>query len=154
MNVSRKTGLLENISINNEILIQSGPFINLKMPGQRVQYSTVFMQDFATNWQLTNLKYELKNGIAIIETEGKYDSISAKFVIQIDENGVFIIDYIVKNNLSDNYIQEAGLKFLVGDNFKKIAWNKDSYFTAYPENHLGALCRRIGFNPETGNEIP
>lgn len=138
LNVNKQTGLLENVRVNDELLIQSGPYINLKMPGRRVQYSTVFMQDFATNWQLTNLKYGLKNGIAEIQTEGKYDSILAKFNIQIGENGVFNIGYEVKNNLKQNYIQEAGLKFLVGDNFKKLAWDRDSYFSAYPETHLGA----------------
>ena len=143
LNVNRKTGLLENVSVNNDVLIQSGPYINLKMPGQRVQYSTVFMQDFATNWQMTNLKYELKNGIAIIKTEGKYDSVSAKFTIQIGGNGVFYIDCEVINNLSDNYIQEAGIKFLVGDNFQKLAWGRESYFTAYPGNHLGAPAGEV-----------
>jgi hypothetical protein len=143
LNVNKQTGLLENVKVNDEVLIQSGPYINLKMPGRRVQYSTVFMQDFATNWQLKNFKYELKNGMAEIQTEGKYDSISAKFTIQIDENGVFNIDYEVKNNLNDNYIQEAGLKFLVGDNFQKLAWDRDSYFSAYPENHLGASVGEV-----------
>lgn len=138
LNVNKKIGLFENLKVNDEVLIQSGPFVNLKMPGKRVQYSTVFMQDFATNWKLTNLNYELKNGIAEIRTEGKYDSISAKFTIQIAENGVFEIDYEIKNSMADNFIQEAGLKFLVGDNFQKLAWERDPYFTAYPENHLGA----------------
>jgi beta-galactosidase len=143
VDVNKTTGLLGNVRVNNELLIQSGPYINLKMPGRRVQYSTVFMQDFATNWQLKNFKYELKNGMAEIQTDGKYDSISAKFTIQIDENGVFNIDYEVKNNLKDNYIQEAGLKFLVGDNFQKLAWDRDSYFSAYPENHLGASVGEV-----------
>ena len=143
LNVNKTTGLLENVKVNDEVIIQSGPHINLKLPGRRVQYSTVFMQDFATNWKLTNFKYELKNGIAEIQTEGKYDSISAKFNIQIDENGVFNIDYEVKNNLKDNFIQEAGLKFLVSDNFQKLAWDRDSYFSAYPENHLGASVGEV-----------
>ena len=138
LNVNKTTGLLENVKVNDEVIIQSGPFINLKLPGRRVQYSTVFMQDFATNWQLTSFKYELKNDIVFIHTEGKYDSISAKFNIQIDENGVFNIGYELENNLNEKYIQEAGLKFLVGDNFQKLAWKRDSYFSAYPENHLGA----------------
>ena len=138
LNVNKKIGLFENVKVNDEVLIQSGPYINLKLPGRRVQYSTVFMQDFATNWKLTNFNYELKDGIAEIQTEGKYDSISAKFTIQIDDNGVFNIDYEVKNTLKNKTIQEAGLKFLVGDNFQKLAWDRESYFTAYPENHLGA----------------
>jgi len=138
LNVNKTTGLLDNVKVNDEVIIQAGPIINLKLPGRRVQYSTVFMQDYATNWQLTNFKYEVKNGIAFIQTEVKYDSISAKFNIQIDENGVFNIGYELENNLKEKFVQEAGLKFLMGDNFQKLAWNRDSYFSAYPESHLGA----------------
>jgi hypothetical protein len=143
LNVNKKTGLLENVKINDELLILSGPYINLKLPGRRVQYSTVFMQDFATNWQMINFNYNLKDGIAEIQTEGKYDSISAKFTIQIDENGIFNIDYEVKNKLENKTIQEVGLKFLVGDNFQKLAWERDSYFSAYPEKHLGSTVGEV-----------
>jgi len=146
VDVNKTTGLLENVKVNNEVLIQSGPFINLKLPGRRVQYSTVWMQDYAENWKLSNFKYELNEGIATIKTEGKYDSISVKFTIQIDENGIFNIGYEVRNALENKTIQEAGLKFLVGENFQTLAWDRDSYFTAYPENHLGATVGEVDLN--------
>ncbi|HSO85700.1 MAG TPA: glycoside hydrolase family 2 TIM barrel-domain containing protein [Draconibacterium sp.] len=146
LNVNKKIGLLENVKVNDEVIIQSGPYINLKLPGRRVQYSTIEMQDYATNWQLTSFKYELKNGIAEIRTEGKYDSISARFTIKIDENGVFNIGYELQNTLENKNIQEAGLKFLVRDNFQKLAWNRESYFTSYPENHLGSPVGEVDLN--------
>ena len=146
LNVNKKIGLLENVKVNDEILIQSGPFVNLKIPGKRVQYSTIEMQDYAQNWTLANFKYAVNEGIAEIQTEGKYDSISVKFIIQIDENGVFNIAYQVQNAISGKTIQEAGLKFLVGDNFQKLAWDRESYFTAYPENHLGSPVGEVDLN--------
>lgn len=146
LNVNKKIGLLENVKVNDEILIQSGPFVNLKIPGKRVQYSTIEMQDYAQNWTLANFKYAVNEGIAEIQTEEKYDSISVKFIIQIDENGVFNIAYQVQNAISGKTIQEAGLKFLVGDNFQKLAWDRESYFTAYPENHLGSPVGEVDLN--------
>jgi len=137
LSVNKETGLLENVKVGNEILIKSGPYINLKLPGKRVQYSTIEMQDYAENWNLINFNFKVEDGIAIIQTEGKYDSISAKFAIKIDENGIFNIDYEVGNTPKGKTIQEAGLKFIVGDNFQKLAWDRQSYFSAYPENHLG-----------------
>lgn len=136
--VDKKTGLLKNVQINNEVLIQSGPHLNLKMPGKSVQYSTITMDDFAKNWQLTKLKYSVNNGIAEIFTEGKYDGIFVKYTIKAGENGLFTIGYETNNSLKENYIQEAGLKFQVAGNFTKMRWNKEAYFTAYPENHLGS----------------
>ncbi|HSH20502.1 MAG TPA: hypothetical protein VLA03_08610, partial [Draconibacterium sp.] len=146
LDVNKKTGLLENVKIGDEVLIKSGPHVNLRIPGRRVQYSTVWMQDYAENWKLTSFSYALKEGIAEIQTEGKYDSISAKFTILIDENGVFNIDYNIENAPEGKTIQEAGLKFLVGDSFQKLAWDRDSYFSAYPENHLGSTVGEVDIN--------
>ncbi len=137
VNLNKKTGLLENVKIGDEVMIQSGPFINLKIPGTWHQYSTIEMKDYAENWKLENFDFEVKDEIASIHTEGNYDSISAKFIIKIDENGVFNIDYEIQEIPSGKFLQEVGLKFLLGDNFQKLLWNRNSYFTAYPENHLG-----------------
>jgi beta-galactosidase len=137
LEVNKKIGLLENIRINEELLIKSGPYINLKLPGKRVQYSTITMQDYAENWQCTNFKFEIKKGIATIFTEGKYDSISAKFTIRIDENGVFDVDYKIENAPVGKTIQEMGLKFITEKSFEKLVWNSNPYFTAYPETHIG-----------------
>ena len=146
LDVNRKTGLLENVKVGEEVLIKSGPYINLRIPGRRVQYSTVWMQDYAENWKLTNFNFEIKDGIAFIQTEGKYDSISAKFTIQIDENGVFNIGYNIANSPEGKNIQEAGLKFLTGTDFQKLAWERESYFTAYPDNHLGRPVGEVEIN--------
>ncbi len=148
--VNKKTGLLENVAVNDEILIKSGPFINLKMPGKRVQYSTIEMEDYAENWECTGFKFDIENGIAIIKAEGHYDSIAAKFQIQADEKGIIDFEYEIINGPEGKNIQEAGLKFLVGDSFQKLGWERNAYFTAFPENHLGRPAGEIelSFKPE------
>ncbi|TNF41390.1 MAG: beta-galactosidase [Bacteroidetes bacterium] len=146
LEINKNTGLFESVKVNDEILIHSGPYINLRLPGRRIQYSTIEMQDYAKNWKLANFNYVVTEGIAEIQTEGKYDSISAKFAIKIDENGVFNIAYQIQNAPAGKTIQEAGIKFLVGDSFQKLAWNRESYFTAYPENHLGVPVGEADLN--------
>uniref|UniRef100_UPI00321776D0 glycoside hydrolase family 2 protein n=1 Tax=uncultured Draconibacterium sp. TaxID=1573823 RepID=UPI00321776D0 len=136
--VNKQNGLLENLKVNNELLIKAGPFINLRIPGKAIQYSTIEMDDYAQNWMLTDLNFEEKEGIAQLYLKGKYDKVSAEFEIQFDENGLLNIDYKVDGVRTDKNIQEAGVKFVTGDNFEKLAWNKNSYFTAYPENHMGS----------------
>ena len=137
LDVNKKTGLLENIRKNNVILLKSGPYINLRLPGERVQYSTISMKDYAENWKCRDFKFELHNGIATINTEGTYNSLLAHFTIQIDESGVFNIKYKVENSIEGTTIQEAGLKFITGNSFEKITWDRNSYFTAYPETDIG-----------------
>ena len=138
LNVNKRTGLLEDVKVGDEVLIKSGPFINLKLPGKRIQYSTIEMQDYAINWECVHFSFDVEDGIVEIKTDGVYDSIAAHFTIKVDENGIINIDYTIFNAPEGKTIQEAGLKFLVGDNFQKLTWDRDSYFTAYPENHLGA----------------
>ena len=58
-------------------------------------------------------------------------------MIQIDEKGVFNIKYEVGNSVEGKTIQEAGLKFITGNSFEKLTWDRNSYFTAYPETDIG-----------------
>ena len=143
LDVNKNTGLLENVRKNNEVLIKSGPYINLKFPGNRIQYSTIEMDDFAENWKLTNFEYEVEDGIAHINTKGVYDSISTNFTIQIDENGIINILYKMDDISQGKNIQEAGIKFITGSSFETLRWERNAYFTAYPEGHLGSSTGEV-----------
>jgi len=137
--VNKKSGLLENLKVNNELLLKSGPHLNLRLPGGRLQYSTIKMDDYAKNWKCLSVNFEEKDGIATVSTKGKYDSaVEFSYVVRLDENGLFDISYEAKSVIRDKNIQEAGIKFITGDGFEKLAWDMNSYFTAYPENHLGS----------------
>jgi hypothetical protein len=143
VDINKETGLLENLTVNHETIFQSGPYVNLRMPGKSAQYSTIQMDDYARNWQLTKLDYRITEGIVHLKIEGKYDKLGASFSVQFDENGVFSIDYQITGVPEDLYIQEAGIKFISGDNFETLAWNRSSYFTAYPPNDLGRPAGRV-----------
>lgn len=136
--VNKQSGLLENMKVKDELLIKSGPYINLRMPGKALQYSTIEMDDYAQNWKLIDYQFEVKEGIAHLNVKGKYDKIPAEFKIQIDENGLMDIEYKANEIRTDKNIQEAGLKFILADSFETLVWKREGYFTAYPENHIGS----------------
>jgi len=136
LEVNKRTGLLENIRIDKDTVIKSGPYINLKIPAERLQYSTIAMKDYAENWKCKGFNFEVNNGIATINTKGKYNSLTAYFRIQIDETGILNIRYQVENSVEDKTIQEAGLKFITGSSFEKLEWDRNSYFTAYHETDI------------------
>ncbi|MEN8116797.1 MAG: glycoside hydrolase family 2 TIM barrel-domain containing protein [Bacteroidota bacterium] len=143
LSVNKTTGLLENVMVNNELLIKSGPHINLRIPGKAIQYSTIEMDNYAQNWKLKDSNFKVIDGIATIKSTGAYDKTAATFTIKIDENGVFNIDYKIEGISADKNIQEAGIKFITSDDFDKLAWEKNSYFTAYPEGHLGSQSGEV-----------
>lgn len=144
--VNKQNGLLQNMIMGNELLIQSGPYVNLTMPGQSIQYSTVEMDDYAKNWKLSEMQFSLVDGVAVIETKGTYDKISAAFTIRMDEQGVINIDYVIENVIADKYIQQAGVKFLTGDVFETLTWDRNAYFTAYPPDDLGCVSGDVSLS--------
>ncbi|MEN8227368.1 MAG: glycoside hydrolase family 2 TIM barrel-domain containing protein, partial [Bacteroidota bacterium] len=137
LRLNKKSGLLENIVVENDTLIKSGPYINLKIPGKRVQYSTIVMDDMAKNWLCESFDYEVKDGILNLYTSGRYDNLSTDFYIQVDENGTIVTEYKVEDAPEGNGIQEQGLLFYTGAQFQTLAWDRDAYFTAYPETDMG-----------------
>lgn len=146
VNVNSKTGLLENIMVDGESLIQSGPYINLKIPGERIQYSTIKMKDYAENWNCSSFNYDVNDGIAAIKTSGSYDSIYAHFNMLIDETGLIKIEYEINDAPKNKLIEEAGIKFITGEMFKTLTWNRNPYFTVYPENHLSGTSGSVELN--------
>ena len=137
LEINKQTGLIENLTLNDELILQSGPYLNLKLPGQAVQYSTIQMDDYAIDWQLLDLDHTIEEGIAQIRIKGRYGIVEAGFIIRFDEYGVFTIDYQIEGGSAKTYIQEAGIKFITGDNFEKLSWEREAYFTAYPSYDPG-----------------
>lgn len=81
-------------------------------------HSTIEMQDYAENRKLTNFRFEIKDGITQINTEGKYDSISAKFAIQIDENGISISNTTLKMHQPEKIFRKPDKNFCLEMIFK------------------------------------
>ena len=144
LEVDTKTGLIQNVKAGEDLLLKSGPYLNLRIPGESVQYSTIQMNDWAKNWECTNFSFIEEDGIAKISAHGKYDKkIEFSYSILMDENGVLVMDYMAGNLEEGKSIQEAGIKFIAGDNFKKLAWERNPYFTAYPEANMGSSVGEV-----------
>jgi beta-galactosidase len=100
-------------------------------------WSIVPTKEVENNWKLTEFHYEIKDGVVHIYTHGAHGDLAVKYHTRIDENGTIIIDYLVSHAPEGKNIQEAGIKFLVGSNFNKMAWDRKAYWTAYPQLHMG-----------------
>ncbi len=137
--VDKKTGWIENVKAGSETLFKSGPHLNLRFPGKRVQYSTIEMDDYAENWKCKGVEFQADNGVATVLTRGTYDdNVEVEYTVRIDGSGLFDISYKVDQVAQDKTIQAAGLKFLTGDKFQSISWVREGYFTAYPDGNLGS----------------
>ena len=151
MQVNTSTGLLENVIHGPDTLIKSGPYLNLRVPGTAVQYSTIEMDDLAKNWKCIRFSYSLEEGMAILHTEGRYDHAKASFTIGIDDQGIMEISYRAEVDSRKKHVQESGIKFITGASFEKLSWNRLPYYTAYPESHPGRAKGEVmlSYRPES-----
>ena len=151
MQVNTTTGLLEDVILGRDTLVKSGPYLNLRVPGDAIQYSTIEMDDLARDWECTDFTYSLEDGIAILKTEGRYEHAKASFTMRIDDHGVMEISYSARVNSRKKNIQEVGIKFITGASFEKLSWKREPYFTAYPESHPGRAVgeARLAYRPES-----
>ncbi|MCP4646835.1 MAG: hypothetical protein GY852_03750, partial [bacterium] len=151
LHVNTNTGLMEDVIMEKDTLIKSGPYLNLRVPGSAIQYSTIEMDDLAQDWKCTKFSYYEDQGMVVLETEGHYGKLHAYFSIKIDEQGIMEISYGARVNEKNKTIQEAGIKFLTGSSLEKISWKRNPYFTAYPESHPGRAVGEamLSYKPES-----
>jgi len=151
MDVNKITGLLEDVIVGGDTLIKSGPYLNLWVPGDAAQYSSIKMDDLARDWKCTKFSYSMENGVATMISEGKYENLTASFFIRLDENGIMEISYEASVGKTKKTIEEAGIKFLTGSSLDKISWKRDAYFSAYPESHPGRPAGEafLSYKPES-----
>ncbi len=138
LQIDKRSGLLENVIVGSDTIIKSGPYPHISVSGKYVYYSTIEMESLANEWSFKEMDYEVNDGIAAITTRGNYNDIQIAYTYLIDENGTIEIGYDITGLPADKKIQETGLKFIVGDHFDTIQWERDAYWTTYSENHPGA----------------
>jgi len=140
--INKNSGQIENVVVDNDTLIKTGPHLYLNVP-ERLHWSTMKMVNLAKDWKLSHFSYEIKDGVAHIHSKGRCEKIDVTYHIQIDEQGTLIIDFDTSNIETDKPVHEAGIYFCVGNQFQKLAWDRNSFWTVYPGGHLGAPTGNI-----------
>ncbi len=148
--LDKENGLIKDLKAGQESLVKSGPYVNLKIPGKRLGGSVESIIDLAQHWKCKSVRHEMIDGIVTINTRGSYDSIEAFFDIKVDVHGTIQVDYELDGLPAGRIIQEAGIYFITGDSFREMSWDRESYFTAYPETDLGLQKGRVDltFSPQ------
>jgi hypothetical protein len=131
------SGLLIDVNSGTETLIKSGPYLNL-LAFDEGDWAARPFYDRARVWKPENVTYSKKEGIVEIISSGSYDdTVNVEYKIQLDAKGLIRIDYSVSGAPEGKFIRESGIKFITENQFNKMAWDRKSYWTVYPESHLG-----------------
>jgi beta-galactosidase len=133
---NKTSGLLEDIVSINDTLIYSGPWLHYRFPTMN-HWSVVSIGDIKNNWKPEKVVYEEKDGYFNIHTSGSYEKIVLELNIKIGGNGTIVISYNINGIPEKSPVQELGLKFLTGNSFDSLKWDRKSYWNAYPTDHPG-----------------
>ncbi len=134
----KNSGLLTKIEKEGNKMSVSGPFMTYKTKGERLTYSSNTINNYAENWKLKKFNYTLKDDKAIVEIRGNYNNIDTFFILQISTNGNVITKYTFEN-LPKEYVREIGVRYDIESVFNTLQWERESYWSAYPKNHLSAI---------------
>ncbi|UJH92673.1 DUF4981 domain-containing protein [Antarcticibacterium sp. 1MA-6-2] len=145
------TGLITNIEKDGSNLAVSGPQMVYKTKGKAISYSSNQINNYSKNWNLNDINYALNNNEAVVTINGSYSSIIATFKIRIFYDGKIETTYSFEN-LPKEYVREVGVKYILEDAITTLSWERNGYWSAYPENHLSALSGKTNLYPNTLNE--
>jgi len=136
--IDRETGLFtsfENLRGKNSL---SGPYINFRVLGEQVNYSSYSIADICNDWKLISLKAEQSERSVAVSINGEYKgNIRAAFNILITADGSILTDYKA-DGLPGSFVREAGIRFLFDNIFDTLSWRRITYWPGYPEGHLSA----------------
>jgi len=145
---NKKTGLINEIQNPSGTFYLSGPNINLRSKGKAIMYSYHQIHEYCKNWQLKDFSYEQADKYITLRIRGEYDNFPpVEFKVTVSSNGEIIIHYEIEN-VPQEYIRELGINFELEDVFDSLSWERNSYWSYYPTNHLSAQKATIALYSE------
>ncbi|MCP4313350.1 MAG: hypothetical protein GY790_18995 [Bacteroidetes bacterium] len=168
--INPKTGLFISAQVNGENIELDGPYTHIysleeygksnPITMQTRPNSVIYDAPVPSKWILKDYKIESSENGVKISVEGKLEEITVIYTYTVGGNGRMNIDYhfsdIPELETPDKNIDyksghqnigernlETGIKFIVGDNFDELAWNRKGYWSYYPEDHISTLSDRV-----------
>jgi beta-galactosidase len=135
--VDQATGLIRGFTAGGEELIKSGPYLNLKIPGKRYYGSVESFIDLAPDWKCKSIRHEEEEGMVTVYTQGTCGDMDVSYTSRVDGQGILTVDYELTGLPEGQQLRLAGLYFVTGDSIRELSWDREAYFTAYPETDLG-----------------
>ncbi|MBA7581227.1 hypothetical protein ES708_23129 [subsurface metagenome] len=110
------------------------------------------INEYGENWKLEALSYEINNQQAIILVKGSYNNlITVAYEMIVSSNGKIEIAYKL-DNLPNEIIREAGVKFHLDTVIDHLSWKRNPYWSYYPSGHLSEEEAEVQLYAESQKE--
>lgn len=136
--IDKGSGLISQTEAAGSTTILSGPYINFRTKGKGNQTSSNQFKDYGVDWQVKSLIVNKKvNAVEVLITGDYLGMKDVKFRLQIYSDESISTEYTISNPTKE-YIREAGVKFILSDQFDSLTWERYGYWNCYPPDHLSA----------------
>ncbi|HCN85057.1 MAG TPA: beta-galactosidase [Sphingobacteriaceae bacterium] len=158
---SKGNGLLNSAEFNSKVVIRSGPYLNFSATGANKNTQA---------WEFKKISYSKAPGIATVFISGSSNGIQVQFTLRINGNGYMAVNYAVdhlpsgllkeSNFILPGLLKESGVKFILPESFDRLGWNREPYWSYYPEGDFGASkgnvslyqSKPVSYRKKPGNE--
>ncbi len=126
---SQATGLISEARFNNQLVVAGGPYLDLG--GGPIM----------SNWLLKEFTAALDGDAVQIHTsgecklDGETESVVVEFEIRVDGSGLISTTYRLHGEKQGN--PQLGIAYILPSTIEKLAWNRSSLWSVYPEDHIG-----------------
>ncbi len=132
-----RTGRLENIQIKGDTIIKYAPMLHFRYP-EKDRLSVTQMNSKTEKFSIRKTDYSGEAGGAKINVTGNIGKLTLEYTISLSPGGLFEITYTVDGFSEKTKAEELGLAFELGKNIESLQWDRNSYWNAYPPDHIGA----------------
>ena len=140
--IDKNTGLFKEIRKGDKKTTFNGPYFVYKTKGKGITYSSNFINDFSDNWKLKKILHSKNENEVIVQLKGKYNKIKVSFELHITKEGKITTLYEYEK-LPKEYLREIGVKYVFEPMFDALEWNRVSYWSVYPDNHMSAISGKV-----------
>lgn len=136
----KNTGMIVNARVNNEVLIQKGPFLNAyinlnHLSGAEVRKIADYFSISEKKWEKASFTYYEDGENVYVDLSGTYNEVKVNFKIRITPMGELSVNYTTEG-LPNGFLRETGVSFCLGNNIQTLNWNRKGYWNYYPEGEL------------------
>lgn len=144
--ISKLNGLIQVSDKAGTVSLQNTPqlmVLPLNAEGRGVQM-TGGDQRFApytpvcTNWTATSICPDVQDHVVKLQVNGNYKEANGSFTYYFYGNGTIEIAYNFRINQPVSP-RQTGLVFSLPQSFNTLSWERNGYWSVYPENHIGRL---------------
>jgi hypothetical protein len=133
---AKHSGLIEAGIYAGETIIDGGPFMRLVVPGHALSWNVDSLLDVTgTEWKLDTMSFQSSKQRLAVALRGRAGMYGVKLTITVTGDGEIITSYEIEN--PPEKCQEAGIRFLMNPGLDRLSWNREGFWSSYPEDHIG-----------------